>query len=109
VSSLADSTDDALPRRVRLLGTLVNPVVFALLAEDSEDPVGARALSKLDALRQLEARDPDIGAAARHYFELAAALFAKEPPIDAAEMRAAYRAGLEVLIAANRRGNRSGG
>lgn len=102
LSSFADSMGVALPRRVRLLGTFVNPAMFALVALESADPLEVWARPKFDALDALEARHPEAGAAVRRFFELAPAVVANAQKAAPGDARAAFRAGIDALIAIHR-------
>ncbi len=58
VSNFADSGDEQLPRRVRLLGTTVTPTLFHLLSLDAADAVEVWSLTKQEALERVEQRFP---------------------------------------------------
>ncbi len=107
LSSFADSMDDALLRRVRLLGTIVNPAMFALVALQSPDPLDVWSRPKFDVMAALETLHPQAGAAVRRYFALASDVMERGKEADAAEARTAYRVGLEALIAVHRLAQRS--
>jgi predicted nucleotidyltransferase len=101
VSNWADAMDSTLARRVRLIGTAVNPALYALLAIQADDPIAVWTRPRSENLLALDALHPDIAAHARRYFALAPA-FLNDAPHDAALANEAYAAALDMLIAAHR-------
>lgn len=93
-----DSGDVGLHRRVRLLGTSVTPTIFALLAQEAEDALAIWALSKFDALAQLEERHPDEEGPtlARRFYSNVAGLYG-EDRFNATLARETFRLGVRFL------------
>lgn len=99
-----DSDDAKLPRRVRLLGTDLTPVVFALSGYDADDALELWALSKFEALVRLEERYPHAEgpSQAHRFFENVSRLYAG--PFDPELGRETFRVGIKFLRWAERIG-----
>ncbi|MPZ47817.1 MAG: hypothetical protein GEU75_00605 [Dehalococcoidia bacterium] len=97
VTNFADTTTDQLPRRLRLLGTTLTPIVFALIAYDADDALAIWSRSKFEALEMLEARYRDMEGPpfARQFYEEIGALFGGK--FEAERARHAFKTGVRFL------------
>jgi hypothetical protein len=90
-----DDTARTVTRRLRLLGTVVTPTIFALLAHAAGDPASVWAQSKFEALKQLEGRyarteGPPL---ARSFYEQVASIY-RSPEVDVQAVQRAFRTGV---------------
>lgn len=102
LSRWTDSHDAGLRREVRLLSTVVTPLVFAAVSFDRDDAASVWAADKFTALRLFEERyrdDPDAGLP-RRFYEALFAIGPDEAPPD--RYRHALRAGFRFLVWADR-------
>lgn len=102
LQNFADADDASLPRRLRLLGTMVTPSIFALASLHEDDVLALWAQSKFEALARLEARyGQDEGPAlARQFYERVARLYGDQ--FEANEGRQTFRLGVAFLRWAER-------
>jgi hypothetical protein len=100
--TFVDTADGSLPRRVRLLGTTVTPVVFAVLSLDEDDLLELWALPKQEALARLEARYPGEAGPrhARRFYEGVTRLFGEA--FEPALARTTFAEGVRFLRWAHR-------
>jgi hypothetical protein len=91
-----DATPQKLPRLLRLLGTVVTPTIFALQVRDAEEPAAVWALSKFEALEQLEARYAVGAGQARRFYELIAHAYGGDA-FDVSAAHEAFRVGIGFL------------
>lgn len=101
VANWADAMDATLARRVRLIGTAVNPALYALLAIQTGDPIAVWTRPRAANLPALASLHPGVAAHARRYFALAPE-FLNSAQSDIATAREAYAAAIDMLIAAHR-------
>ena len=102
VHNFADADDATLPRRVRLLGSIVTPTVFSLAGYDADDVLELWALPKLEALERLAGRYPDTDgpALARRFYDNVRTLYGGA--FDADLGRETFRTGVAFLRWAER-------
>lgn len=102
VESFADSADEQLPRRLRLLATRVTPSMFSLLTLRSDDPLGEWARPKHAAAERLAAAYPGVAEAALpgQFYRNVSGLLGEQ--FDVGLARRTYRLGLDFLIWAHR-------
>jgi len=97
VTNYADSADDQLPRRVRLLGTDLSPAVFSLASLHSGDLLALWARPKLEALTIVEAAYPNARgpALAREFYAACGQLYGTN--FDTGLARSTFRTGVAFL------------
>ena len=97
VSNYADSVDEQLPRRVRLLGTDLTPAMFALASLHAEDILPLWAKPKFEVLEIVEQAYPDAEgpAQARQFYANVERLFGDD--FDTALGRETFRGGVAFL------------
>lgn len=108
VESFSDSTDEQLPRRLRLLATRVTPSMFSLLTLRSDDPLGEWARPKHAAAERLAVLyDAPEAALPRRFYASLPTLGAGDA-FDAPLARSTFRMGMEFLIWAHRTARAAG-
>lgn len=97
LDAFIDASREALPRRIRYLGTEVASALVSLAALNSDDPVATWALSKFDALALLETRYPneDGPSLARQFYDSVRTLYMDE--WDHEKAIGTFRDGLDFL------------
>jgi hypothetical protein len=97
VSNYADSADEQLPRRVRLLGTDLTPAVLSLASLHTDDLLALWGKTKLQALAIIEKAYPDADgpAFAKHFYEQVERLFGGD--FDVALGRDTFRTGVAFM------------
>ncbi len=101
--SFTDSTDEQLPRRLRLLATRVTPSMFSLLVLGSDDPLAEWARPKHAAAARLADAHPAAPEAAlpRQFYADVARIGAGDA-FDVPLARRTFRIGIDFLIWAHR-------
>jgi hypothetical protein len=86
ITNYADSADEQLQRRVRLLGTDLTPAIFSLATLYSDDALALWANPKFEALSRVEAAYPDATepALARQFYANVEQLYAKQFDVELA-------------------------